>query len=337
MIHYSTALEGCSGEQNNLLWQKFSAIYKKCVEIVTETKIEAGAKPGANEAAERVILNALRMCALDFDSADHTLVYDSGLVDCLETLLRAAPANTTPTITQYATSLFELLVGRLVIYEPSADAQSSEPTPLSKKLVRALESLLHVGPQKAISAREASSDASALKDMLLESGSSLPYATQFSCVATNAAQLPLSHSIVFWMKRKVSALLDGPFSYTGLVGKLAKIGTDEQGQMLVAVITDANSDIRKVKVKSLADGKEVEHTMPEDLSTPEAREAAPVIVLDTSIAGYLFSKGASGVISDADRRARVPTITSIDAQLIENGHVTVTYSFDEKDPVRVSS
>jgi hypothetical protein len=326
MVHYSTALEGCSPEQNNLLWQKFSSIYKKCVEIIRSTSLEE-----KNPDAERTILNALHACALDFDSADHTLVYESGLVECLEELL-SLKASSTPDITQSATSLFELLVGRLVIYEPNVDSSSTEPTPLSKKLISALERLLRVGPAISPNPCEASSELSVLKDKILETGATVPYSAQYASVSTNTSSLPLAHTIVFWVKRKSSAILDAPFSYANLVGRVVCLGVDDKEQMALGQIIDANADTRKVKIKS-QDRKEVEFTLPEGNSL----ENAPFNLMDPTVGGYLFSKGASGVISEADRRSRVPSITSIEGILVNDGRIQISYSFDEKDQIRLYS
>jgi hypothetical protein len=320
MVHYSTALEGCSPEQNNLLWQKFSAIYKKCVEIIRSTKLD-----NKNPDAERTILNALHACALDFDSADHTLVFESGVVECLEELL-SLKTTSTPAITQSATSLFELLVGRLVIYEPNDDNSSSEPTPLSKKLISALERLLHVGPAISPIPCEATSEGSVLKDKILETCVTVPYSAQYTSVATNTSSLPLTHTIVFWVKRKYSAILDAPFSFANLIGKVVCLKIDENEQMTLGQIIDANADTRKVKVKS-------QDRIDFEFVCPELLEDASFRVMDPTVGGYLFSKGTSGVISEADRRSRVPAITSIEGILIDDGRIQISYSFDEKDTV----
>jgi hypothetical protein len=316
LIHFSTGLEGCSPEQNTLLWQKYSKIFQQCVTIV---RLHFG--QNQTEAIEATI-SALRACAIDFDFTDHTLVNESGIVDCLESLLRDERISNTP-IHEIASSLFELLVGRLVLYDANNDhSLPVDHSSISRGLISVLERILHSRTDSSSS----QASASAVVETNLPPINPTHLAMQYSSITLPNDPIRLGHTIVFWMKRRFSDSLDPPFSFKNLKGKLVKrtaADNEELGKIL-----EVFPDSKKVRV-IWENGKENEFTIGDN-------DQSQVKLVDPSIKGYIFSKGTV-VALDSELPSQAPHLLELNGVLTDEGKMIITYGLQGKDPLKLVS
>jgi hypothetical protein len=358
---YSAGLEGSSPEQINMLSEKVSLFEKCCVQVM-----QAGIKycyedeqqtPPLFTLWQAAILHALRAFTMDFEFADHLLVMESGIVECLNQLFKHDISNT---LREAASSVLQILVGRFVVFD-SGSEPSSEPTELSKNLVFLLSDLLSFY-SKGLSDDNITVSQPVLAelfpdtDYLLSPSSCLELTSHGSSYALPHTNIPLHHTFSLRIKRINSPVLDfyHGMKKSDLVGKYVMRGPDwnedekkkaDGGLGNIGVITQINEETETTRVKWVLDvaGKEYEylfnfsHLNSSSFFANEKKCKEEVVLADPNIAGFVFSKGSDEIGCNYEIRSFLPWITHISMQILPDATLLVFYKVFGRDLMQLKS
>jgi hypothetical protein len=204
-FHYAHSLEGCSPEQNNLLWQKFSLFLNNSVLAIRKAYSRMCADNSDKILWEKAVVNSMRACAMDYDITDHQTIFDSGIVGILEQILRGTQSVL---VRQTAGALLETIVSRFIVFDSTLE--TGEPTQLSKMLISTLASLLASSNKSEIliSKAELKESSSNIPSPLLSIEEIVSIQSMSASRILPHCDLPWSHTISFSVARG-RTLLDG--------------------------------------------------------------------------------------------------------------------------------
>jgi hypothetical protein len=90
-IHYLNAIEGCSPSQNGLVCQKYARFFNICVKSIQLCNTRYIAAEDENQLLlwEKALISCLKACVIDFESLDHNMLDESGILDELKIIFQS--------------------------------------------------------------------------------------------------------------------------------------------------------------------------------------------------------------------------------------------------------
>lgn len=335
VLHYANSVEGCSPNQHNLLWQKYTTFFNNCVSTVKRglERFRSGETQDFY-LWQKAISNALRACALDFELSDHQTILDSGIVSILDLILRQKSRDATIAI---ARALTEIIVSRFIVFDTNPENSTSSHSNLSKKLIELLVSLLSENTSEVIE-DGGELESSSVTKVLTSIPGHMAIQNFASGVTLKNVDLSFAHSISFWIRRGASSLIDNKIlDFPDLVGKSVIRGFDfptdtnksDGGYGSLGKIIEATESSKEVKVK-WGRGRVVTYKF-------DYVSKLEVVVADPSLGGYIFSKGSAELMEEQDKKRKFPKITHSSAQLLPDGTILVVYHFSNNEQLMLRS
>lgn len=285
-IHYANRLEGCSPDQHNLIWLKFSDFLKESTQKISFGLSQLKLYPKDDILAEywnTTIANILRICTMDYEYSDSSLINNSGIIKIIEIIFKS---NDLPSeITSLAYGLLEILVARFLTFEPMQDFSE-----LSKSLIDLLNSMLNSFSSN-FSLPKLLSTSESLQSLAFKLEGYIPLTKTSGSLVVPHHDISATHTITFQINRPKSNFLDLDFP-SNLNGKKVVRGFNwpdktekpDDGLGSIGTIITHSPDINRVKVE-WPSGMSFEYNLSKDVSSTELN------IADESIEGFIFAKG----------------------------------------------